>query len=140
MELFMEALKSIFIPQVVAALMGGLLGACISIKVELHGWRISILLAIASLIIAGAMSEYLTYNFSVKFILLHCGLGMLIGILGNSLLNAINTAAPDFMVRLVGVLTNGIIQVAIEIPNLIIKKLEDIFNWFKIIMRKDNNE
>lgn len=140
MELFMEALQSIFIPQVVAALIGGLLGACTSIKVELHGWRISILLAIASLIIAGAISEYLTYNFSVKFILLHCGLGLLVGILGNSLLNAINVAAPDFMVKLVDVLFNGIIQVVKEIPALAIKKLEDMFNWLKLLIRKDTNE
>lgn len=140
MEVYMEALKSIFIPQVVAALIGGLLGASISIKVELYGWRVSILLAIASLIVTAAISEYLTYNFSVSSILLQCGLGVFIGMLGNSLLNAINTQAPSFMVNLVDVLSNGIIQVAKELPNLIIRKLEETFQWLKLFIRKDKDE
>lgn len=140
MELFIEALYSLLIPQVVAALIGGFIGASINIKVVLYGWRLSLLFAFGSLVSAGALAEYLTYNHNVNFILLHCVLGMLVGILGNHLLISINLAAPDFTNKLVSVLSNGILEVLKEIPKLIIRKLEELFQWLKIIMRKDNNE
>ena len=50
MELFIEALYSLLIPQVVAALIGGFIGASINIKVDLYGWRLSLLFAFGSLI------------------------------------------------------------------------------------------
>lgn len=140
MELFIEALYSLLIPQVVAALIGGFIGASINIKVELYGWRLSLLFAFGSLISAGALAEYLTYNHNVQFILLHCVLGILVGILGNHLLISINLAAPDFTSKLVNVLSNGILEVIKEIPKLIISKFEELFQWIKIIMRKNNNE
>ena len=140
MELFIEALHSLLIPQVVAALIGGFIGASMNIKVELYGWRLSILFALGSLVSAGALAEYLTYNYDIKFILLHFVLGIMVGILGNSLLISINLAAPDFTSKLVNVLSNGILEVLKEIPKLVIRKFEDLFNWLKIIMRKDNNE
>lgn len=140
MGIFIEALQSILIPQIAAAIIGGLFGACISIKVELYGWRISILIAVSSLIITGAISEYLAHNFNVDSVLAQCGLGILIGILGNSLLNAINAQAPIFMENLMDVLSNGIIQVAKELPNIIISKLEELFQWFKLFIRKEKDE
>ena len=140
MELLIEALYSLLIPQVVAALIGGFIGASMNIKVELYGWRLSILFALGSLVSAGALAEYLTYNYEIKFILLHFVLGIMVGILGNSLLISINLAAPDFTNKLVNVLSNGILEIIKEIPKLIIKKLEELFQWLKIITRKDNNE
>ena len=140
MELFIEALYSLLIPQVVAALIGGFIGASINIKVELYGWRLSLLFAFGSLISAGALAEYLTYNHDIQFILLHCVLGILVGILGNHLLISINLAAPDFTIKLVNLLSNGILEIIKEIPKLIISKIEEIFQWLKIIIRKDNNE
>lgn len=97
MELFIEALYGLLIPQVVAGLLGGLLGAMISLKIELYGWRLSILFGLGSIVCAGALAEYLTYTYEVKFILLHCGLGMLVGILGNAAIDSINLAAPEYM-------------------------------------------
>ena len=97
MQGLIEAVYGLLIPQVVAGLLGGLLGAMISIKVELYGWRLSILFGIASIIGAGALAEYLTYSYEIRFILLHCGLGILIGIVGNAGLDAVNLAAPEYM-------------------------------------------
>ena len=97
MELLIEALYGLLIPQVVAGLLGGLLGAMISLKIELYGWRLSILFGIGSIVCAGALAEYLTHTYEVKFILLHCGLGMLVGILGNAAIDSINLAAPEYM-------------------------------------------
>lgn len=131
MELLIEALNRLLIPQVVAALIGGFIGASINIKVELYGWRLSLLFAFGSLGSAGALAEYLTYNHNVNFILLHLVLGIMVGILGNSLLISINLAAPDFTNKLVKVLSNGILEVLKEIPKLIIRKLEELFQWFK---------
>lgn len=101
MGLLIEALYGLLIPQVVAGLLGGLLGAMISLKIELYGWRLSILFGIGSIICAGALAEYLTYTYEVKFILLHCGLGMLVGILGNAAIDSINLAAPEYMNKVV---------------------------------------
>ena len=140
MELLIEALYSLLIPQVVAALIGGFIGASMNIKVELYGWRLSILFALGSLVSAGALAEYLTYNYEIKFILLHFVLGIMVGILGNSLLISINLAAPDFTSKLVSVLSNGILEVLKEIPKLAVKKIEELFQWLKIITRKDKNE
>lgn len=131
MELLIEALNRLLIPQVVAALIGGFIGASMNIKVELYGWRLSLLFAFGSLVSAGALAEYLTYNHNVNFILLHLVLGIMVGILGNSLLISINLAAPDFTNKLVKVLSNGILEVLKEIPKLIIRKLEELFQWFK---------
>ena len=97
MGLFIEALYGLLIPQVVAGLLGGLLGAMISLKIVLYGWRLSILFGIGSIVCAGALAEYLTHTYEVKFLLLHCGLGMLVGILGNAAIDSINLAAPEYM-------------------------------------------
>ena len=137
MHPLIEALFSLLIPQVIAALIGGLIGAAISIKVALYGWRLSLLCAAGSLILAGALAEYITYTHEVDFILLHGALGILVGILGNSALNSINSAAPDFVDRVIVVLSNGLIEVLKEIPKLVIKRLEELFNWFKVFMGKD---
>ena len=140
MELMIVALYGLMIPQVVAGLIGGLLGSLISIKVELYGWRLSILFGIGSILCAGALSEYLTITYAIKFILLHGVLGLLVGILGNAAIDALNLASVDFTRKLVNILSNGILEIVKELPKLIIKKLEDGFNWLKIFTRKDKNE
>lgn len=109
MEEFLLAMHGMLIPQVVAGLMGGLIGAMISIKVELYGWRLSILFGIGSIIGAGALAEYLTHTYKLMFILLHCGLGILVGIVGNSALDAINLAAPEYMRKVVRGTGDGLV-------------------------------
>ena len=140
MELMIVALYGLLIPQVVAGLIGGLLGSLISIKVELYGWRLSILFGIGSILCAGALAEYLTYSYDIEFILLHGALGLLVGILGNAAIDALNLASVDFTRKLVNILSNGILEIVKELPKLIIKKLEDGFNWLKVFTRKDKNE
>lgn len=110
MEGFIIAMYGVLIPQVVAGLMGGVLGAMISIRVELYGWRLSILFGIGSIIGAGALAEYLTHAYGLQFILLHCGLGILVGILGNSALDAVNLAAPEYMRKVVRGTGDGIVN------------------------------
>lgn len=109
MENFIEAIYGLLIPQVVAGLIGGLIGAMISIKVELYGWRISILMALGAIISAGALAEYLTYAYDQHFILLHGVLGILVGIVGNAALDAINLAAPTLMKRAVDRTGDGLL-------------------------------
>lgn len=110
MEDFLIVMHGILIPQVVAGLIGGLLGAMMSIKVDRFGWRLSILFGIGSIIAAGAVAEYLTYVYIIEFILLHCGLGILIGILGNAALDALNLAAPEFTRKIVKGTGDGILH------------------------------
>ena len=110
MENFIIAMHGLLIPQVVAGLLGGLIGAMISVKVELYGWRLSILFAIGSIIGAGALAEYLTYRYNFQFILLHCGLGILVGIVGNAGLDAVNLAAPEYMRKVVKGTGDGLLS------------------------------
>ena len=109
MEEFLAAMHGLLIPQVVAGLIGGVIGALISMKVDRFGWRLSILFGIGSIIGAGAVAEYLTYVYHIKFILLHCSLGILIGIVGNAALDAINLAAPDYMRKVINGTGKGIL-------------------------------
>ena len=109
MEEFLAAMHGLLIPQVVAGLIGGVIGALISMKVDRFGWRLSILFGIGSIIGAGAVAEYLTLVYHIKFILLHCSLGILIGIVGNAALDAINLAAPDYMRKVINGTGKGIL-------------------------------
>lgn len=109
MEQFIIAMNRVLIPQVVAGLIGGVLGAMMSIRIERFGWRLSILSGIGSIIVAGAVAEYLTYAYSVEFILLHCGLGILSGIVGNAALYAIDLAAPRYMHEVVRSTGDGLL-------------------------------
>lgn len=109
MEEFLAAMHGLLIPQVVAGLIGGVIGALISMKVDRFGWRLSILFGLGSIIGAGAVAEYLTHVYHIKFILLHCSLGILIGIVGNAALDAINLAAPDYMRKVINGTGKGIL-------------------------------
>lgn len=109
MEEFLVAMHGLLIPQVVAGLIGGVIGALISMKVDIFGWRLSILFGLGSIIGAGAVAEYLTHVYHIKFILLHCSLGILIGIVGNAALDAINLAAPDYMRKVINGTGKGIL-------------------------------
>lgn len=109
MEEFLAAMHELLIPQVVAGLIGGVIGALISMKVDRFGWRLSILFGLGSTIGAGAVAEYLTHVYHIKFILLHCSLGILIGIVGNATLDAINLAAPDYMRKVINGTGKGIL-------------------------------
>lgn len=109
MEEFLAAMHGLLIPQVVAGLIGGVIGALISMKVDIFGWRLSILFGLGSIIGAGAVAEYLTHVYHIKFILLHCSLGILIGIVGNAALDAINLAAPDYMRKVINGTGKGIL-------------------------------
>jgi hypothetical protein len=101
MEMFILAIAAMLTPPVVAGLMGGVLGALMSLKVEIYGWRLSILFAIGSVIAAGALVEYLTSNGGQQLILTNCVVGMITGMLSSSALDSINLAAPDYMRRAV---------------------------------------
>ena len=64
----------------------------------------------------------------------------MVGILGNAAIDALNLASVDFTRKLVNILSNGILEIVKELPKLIIKKLEDGFNWLKVFTRKDKDE
>ena len=126
MEQFIIAMHGVLIPQVVAGLIGGVLGAMMSIKIERFGWRLSILFGVGSIIGAGAVAEYLTHVYSVEFILLHCGLGILFGIVGNAALDAINLAAPEYMRKVVRGTGDGLLaKIKLYLPSGRKKDIKD---------------
>ena len=138
MEIYLEALQRLLIPEVIAGLLGGVIGAS-TIRVELYGWRFSVLYFIGAIISAGSFAEYITHTFGYRFILLHCIGGFIVAVVSTSLLDAIAITAPRFTKKLVDLVANGILEVVKELPSLAIKKLEELIGWIRLFLKKDND-
>lgn len=101
MEIYIIALLAALSPQVVFALLGGSIGVLIKSRIENHSWAYTIFISIGSLIAVGATAEYLFTVHSVESIFLHMFIGVIIGIIGASILHAFNTFAPNFATKIV---------------------------------------
>lgn len=96
MEIYISALIAALSPQVVFAMFGGSIGVLIKSKIEGHSWAYTVFIAIGSLVAVGATSEYLYTVHSMESIFLHMFIGVIIGIIGASILHAFNLFAPLF--------------------------------------------
>lgn len=96
MEIYINALVSALTPQVVFALIGGIIGVAIKSKIEGYTWRYTIFIAIGSLIAVGATAEYLYSSYKLTSIFLHMFIAVIMGIIGASILHAFNLFAPSF--------------------------------------------
>lgn len=101
MEIYINALLSALSPQVVFALIGGLIGVGIKSRIEGYNWIYTIFIGIGSLIAVGAVSEYLYSVHQAHYIFLHMFIGVVMGIIGASVLHAFNIFAPGFATVLV---------------------------------------
>lgn len=121
MEIYLSALLVALSPQVVFALMGGGIGVLIKSKIDAHGWIYTIFISIGSLIAVGATSEYLLTVHSVSSIFLHMFIGVIIGIIGASILHSFNLFAPTFANKFVNTAGDRVLK---EIDKRINKELK----------------
>ena len=96
MEIYINALLAALSPQVAFALLGGLIGVGIKSRIEGYNWIYTIFIGFGSIIAVGAVSEYFYSIRHVDYIFLHMLIGVVIGIIGASILHAVNIFAPGF--------------------------------------------
>lgn len=101
MEIYINALMVALSPQVFFALIGGTVGIFIKSEVDEYGWFYTIFISIGSIIAVGASSEYLYSVREVESIFAHMFVGTLVGIIGASILHALNIFTPTFANKLV---------------------------------------
>lgn len=101
MEVYIHALLTALSPQVFFALVGGIVGILIKSEVDEYGWFYTIFISIGSIIAVGAISEYLVTVYSVESIFAHMFIGILVGIMGASILHAFNAFTPGFANKVV---------------------------------------
>ena len=99
MELLMGALEVFTVPQIIAGLVGGSIGAGLLLKsyVPLYGWGVSLLFAMIGLISSGAAAEYAFLHWGITSIFLSAILGAISGVVGASGIDALRLASPQFM-------------------------------------------
>lgn len=115
MNIYLEALQTTLTPEVVAGLCGGLLGAGITIKTELHGLRLSVLFFIGSIGNAGAMSEAITHVWGIYSLYAQFGIGTLVAILSNSLLDKLHAKSPRLVGKLIDVIEEDLLAAVSEV-------------------------
>lgn len=96
MEIYITALISALSPQVVSALLGGLVGVRIKSKNGGYSRRYSCLIALGSIITVAAVAQYFYSVYNLKMLFVHSFIGILIGIMSANLLHAFNLFAPKF--------------------------------------------
>ena len=103
MEIYINALLLALSPQVVFALIGGLIGVGIKSKIEGYSRGYTTFISIGSLIAVGAMSEYLLQKHHLEFLFGHMFIAIIIGIIGASILHAFNVFAPILAEKIVNI-------------------------------------
>lgn len=101
MEIYINALIGALSPQVVFALLGGLVGVRIKSRKEGYSRSYSLFIAIGSIIAVGATAEYFHSAYDLQMLFVHSFLGVLIGIMSANLLHAFNLFAPKFAKNIV---------------------------------------
>lgn len=101
MEIYINALLMALSPQVVFALLGGLIGVGIKSRIEGYNWGYTIFISIGSLIAVGATAEYLYSVHNLTSIFVHMFIAVIIGIIGASILHSFNLFAPILASKIV---------------------------------------
>lgn len=126
MDTFFETLTLSFTPQIIFAMLGGLLGALIASDRDRYGWQLSFLFCIAAVSFTAAMGEYLFITRGIQSIfwlfVLNVPLGMIVG----STLDVLRIASPPLIEKLVnGIGSSGV--------NIIVESvLGKIAKWFGV--------
>lgn len=110
MEIYINALISALSPQVVFALLGGLVGVRIKSKREGYSRSYSWFIALGSIIAVGATAEYFYSVYNLEMIFVHSFIGVIMGIMSANLLHAFNLFAPKFAKNIVNKLGEKITE------------------------------
>lgn len=101
MEIYITALIGALSPQVVSALLGGLVGVRIKSRKEGYSRSYSLFIAVGSIIAVAATAEYFYSVYNLEMLFVHSFIGILIGIMSANLLHAFNLFAPKFAKNIV---------------------------------------
>lgn len=96
--------------QIIAAVLGCLVGSLAMDPIKRYGLRIAILFTILSSVAAGAVSEYLVAVKDMRYVLIHALIGIGFGLLGQFLIEEIKESAPTFFKSLIKILTSTIMD------------------------------
>ena len=114
MNTFFATLTLSFTPQIISAILGGLLGAMISSDRKRYGWQLSFMFCIAAVAFAAAMGEYLHIGRGITSIfwifVLNVPLGMIVG----STLDVLRIASPPLIEKLVRGIGNSGVNIIVE--------------------------
>lgn len=126
MDVFFTTLTLSFTPQIIFAILGGLLGAAIASDRDRYGWQLSLLFTIAAVAFAAAMGEYLFISRGIKSIfwlfVLNVPLGMIVG----STLDVLRIASPPLIEKLVNGIGGSGVNIIVE------SVLGKIARWFGV--------
>ena len=126
MNTFFETLTLSFTPQIISAILGGLLGAMISSDRKRYGWQLSFMFCIAAVAFAAAMGEYLHIGRGITSIfwifVLNVPLGMIVG----STLDVLRIASPPLIEKLVRGIGNRGVNIIVE------SVLGKLARWFGV--------
>ena len=131
MNTLLEVLYNILTPEIVSALLGGLIGASITIKIDVYGYRLSILFSIGSIISAGAFSEYISIRWNINSLFAQGLIGIIVAIIANSLLDKIHVKSPKMIENLISLIEEDVYISTKEIIKIfkdgLIRKISYIF-------------
>lgn len=114
METYSMALIGAVSPQVIAALIGGLIGLLFSAKPSKYGWWSTVMSTLVGLIAAGAAGEYLSAVRGVQS-LWWCGLiGAASGVPFGALMDTIRVLSPPLFEKIIHHLGDTVIDEAAD--------------------------
>ena len=97
----MELYQSAFNIAILFALAGSLLGSLIAMDIKRHGIILSIVMALAGMVLSVSVADYF---FSPSHPWLYSGVGIFCGVVSPALLDALKVMAPKAVRRLINVL------------------------------------
>lgn len=120
MEIYFGAIQVFMIPQVIAGLIGGLLGVACLFKSnkEQYGIELTIIFSVLGVLSAGGFAEYMLTNHSLISVILHTVLGAVAGMVGASGVDAVRLAAPRLTRDIVNGTGEGLVQKVISFINI----------------------
>lgn len=114
MELFLSTITSSLTPQIIFAMLGGIVGALIASDFKRYGWLLSCLFIFASIAMAASAGEYLQQSKGIQSIWLLLVLNIPLGMVVGATLDVIRIVSPSLIERLVVNVGNSGVNIVAE--------------------------
>lgn len=103
-------------PQVLMALVGALIGGLLGVRDRFkeYGFYLTLLLVISSVMIGGAVVDYLAREYHLKSLLLSWVIGLGFGIFGSMAVDMLRLTSPSLAEKLVNGMGNEAVETAID--------------------------
>lgn len=114
MELFLSTITSSLTPQIIFAMLGGIVGALIASDFKRYGWLLSCLFIFASIAMAASAGEYLQQSKGIQSIWLLLVLNIPLGMVVGATLDVIRIVSPNLIKKLVVNVGNSGVNILAE--------------------------